>query len=235
MSGRVLLADPDSAGREAIGAALRDRGLSVDETADGDVVLDRAMSGGFEVAILDPAVPGLHGLEGCRRIRHGSDVPILLLSEHDSELDRVLGLEAGADDFIGKPFSMAELVSRVRAILRRRELDARPSRPVLQVGDLEIDFAAHRVQVAGRRVSLTPMEFGLLSLLAEEPGRARTPQDILRHLWGSQHVGQLGACKTHVANLRVKIEDLPAKPQRIVTVRGRGYLLRAGQGILTSR
>jgi DNA-binding response OmpR family regulator len=227
MTGRVLLVEPDAALRGALSDVLRDCGLAVEDTADGADALLQAPSTRFDVVIVDVTAPGLCGLEGCRRIRCESDVPMLVTSARGSELDRVLGLEAGADDYVVKPISIPEFTSRVRAILRRRQLDLRPSRPLLRVGDLEIDLAAQRVRVARREVRLTPMEFGMLALLAGEPGRTFTPQEILRRLWGSQHIGQHGACKTHVANLRQKLEEAPARPRRIVTVRGMGYVLRA--------
>jgi DNA-binding response OmpR family regulator len=227
MTGRVLLVEPDPALRAALTDVLRGCGLAVEDTADGADALIQAPSGRFDVVIVDLTTPGLCGLEGCRRIRCESDVPILVISARGSELDRILGLEAGADDYIVKPISIPEVTSRVRAILRRRQLDLCPSRPQLRIGDLVIDLAAQRVRVGRREVRLTPMEFGMLALLAGEPGRTFTPQEILRQLWGSQHVGQHGACKTHIANLRLKLEEAPARPRRIVTVRGKGYLLRA--------
>jgi DNA-binding response OmpR family regulator len=227
MSGRVLLVDEDSAARESLAAALRGRGLVVEDTGDGAGGLSAATSGRFEVLIVDLEARGLCGLEGCRRIRCESDVPLVLTSAAGSELDRVLGLESGADDYLVRPFSVPELISRVRALLRRRQLDLHPARPMVRVGDLALDLAAQRVRVGERDVRLTPMEFGMLALLAREPGRAFRPQEILRQLWGGPHVGQHGACKTHVANLRRKLEDDPADPRRIVTVRGLGYVLRA--------
>jgi DNA-binding response OmpR family regulator len=227
MTGRVLVVEPDPAVRAALADALGREGLAVDGLADGRAALEQATSGRYELVILDIAVPGLCGLEGCRRIRFESDVPLLIVSARDSEADLVLGLEAGADDYVGKPFSLAELISRVRALLRRRQLDLRPSPLVRRVGDLEIDFAHHRVVLSGGAVSLTPTEFRLLAFLAQEPGRAFTPHQILRHLWRSEFVGHAGACKAHISNLRQKIERDRSQPQRIVTVRGAGYALLA--------
>jgi DNA-binding response OmpR family regulator len=227
LTGRVLLVERDEAVARAVGGALRERGLTVEDTDDGELALDRAVTGHFELMIFDVTVPGFLGLEGCRRIRAVSDVPMLIVSARDSELDRVLGLEAGADDYVGKPFSMAELVSRVRAILRRRQLDLERRTTILRVGDIEIDLASQRVVLADRAVSLTPMEFQLLALLAQEPGSVFRPREILRQLWQSEYVVQHGACKTHIANLRHKIERDASTPKRIVTVRGVGYMLRA--------
>lgn len=225
MTGRVLVVEHERAVRDAIGDALRREGLAVEGTDDGRVALDRARAEGFALVILDVEVPGLCGIEGCRRLRSYSDVPLVVLSVRDSDADRVVGLEAGADDYVGKLFSMAELVSRVRALLRRRLLDAQPPTVVQQVGDVEIDVLRHRVSVGGTPVSLTPTEFRLLAFLATDPGRAFTADEILHHLWHSDFTGQGGACKAHISNLRRKIEADPSQPRRIVTVRGAGYVL----------
>ncbi len=209
-----------------LAAALRDEGLVVETLHDGTTVREAACSGRFALLILDILFPGAGGLEGCRRIRDESDVPIVIVTTRASEADRVLGLEAGADDYVGDPFSLAEVICRVRAILRRRQLDQRPERPVRQVGDLVIDFASHVVTLAGEALNLTPTEFRLLALLSEEPRRPYSPHEILSHVWRSRYVGDEGACKAHVSNLRHKLEADPAHPTRVVTVRGVGYALQ---------
>jgi DNA-binding response OmpR family regulator len=225
MHGRVLVIDPDSDTRDVLDAALVAEGLAVDLAADGCTALDAVRDHVFELVIVDIAAPGLCGVEGCRRIRFESDVPLLILTARDSEADRVLGLEAGADDYLGKPFSLAELISRVRAILRRRQLDRGPVHARLRVGDLEIDLVRHLVAVAGHLVRLTPTEFRLLVLLAQTPGQTFSAQAILRHLWQTDYVGEASACKAHVFNLRRKIEDDYTAPARLVTVPGVGYTL----------
>ncbi len=159
-------------------------------------------------------------------IRAASPVPIVILSTRDSPADRVLGLEAGADDYVGKPFAVAELISRLRAIWRRRQLDGQTLRSTLRVGDVEIDVVSHRVLVAGRLVSLTPLEFQLLTILAREPGRPFGAAEILRRLWRTDHLGRHATCRTHMFNLRRKL-DADSSASRIVTVRGVGYLLTA--------
>jgi two-component system response regulator RegX3 len=206
--------------------ALRGEGLAVEASEDGATVLEQARSGRFALLVLDIVLPGLGGLEGCRRIRDASDVPIVIVTARNSEADRVLGLEAGADDYVCEPFSIAELISRVRAILRRRQLDLQPRRTTRRIGDLAIDFASYEVTLGGRPVSLTPSEFRLLAFLSEDPGRAFSPREILSHLWRSRYVGDDGACKAHISNLRHKIEADPAHPTRVVTVRGVGYALQ---------
>jgi DNA-binding response OmpR family regulator len=228
MTGRILVVEPDPDSpdpdsRASLAGALHREGHEVEHTGHGARAVERLRGAPLDLLIVEPAAPGMCGLEGCRRIRAESDIPLVIVSSRDSEVDRVLGLEAGADDYVGKPFSAAELLSRVRAILRRRHLDRRGPDPVRRVGDLQLDLVAHRVLVAGRSVSVTPTEFRLLAFLAAEPGRPFTPQEILRHLWRSEHVGRASACKAHVANLRGKIETQPARPRRLVTVRGAGY------------
>jgi two-component system response regulator RegX3 len=227
VTARILVVDDEPASRDALAYALRGEGFEVEEAADGEAALRSSESGRFDLLVLDVLLPGLSGVEGARRIRAASDVPILMLSARSSEADRVLGLEAGADDYVTKPFSMAELLSRVRAILRRRELDLRPPSLVRRVGDLEIDLGRHRVLIGRDAVSLTPSEFKLLSLLAREPERAFTRREIVQHLSQSDYVGDERVCDAHIANLRRKVERDPADPERIVTVRGVGYALRA--------
>jgi DNA-binding response OmpR family regulator len=226
MHGRVLVLDGDARARATLVAALTSEGLAVEDSAHGATVLGALRSGRYELAIVDIAAPGLRGLEGCRQIRFESDVPLLIVTARDTEADRVLGLEAGADDYLGKPFSSAELISRVRAILRRRQLDMGPLRSRLRVGDIEIDLTRQRVTVRGEEVGLTPTEFRLLVLLAQTPGHAHSAREILRHLWQTDFVGETHACKAHVFNLRRKIEENGAVPARLVTVPGVGYALQ---------
>jgi two-component system response regulator RegX3 len=221
---RILVVDDEPAIVDAVAYALRGDGFEVDEAAEGEAALAAALGDGYDLLILDVMLPRLSGIEICRRVRDRSDVPILILTARDSEVDRVLGLESGADDYVAKPFSMAELLSRVRAILRRRELD-RASGGVRRVGGIEIDLARHTVSVDGTPVELTRSEFRLLALLAGAPGRVFTRREIMRHLWDSHHTGGERACDTHVAHLRRKLERDAASPERIVSVRGVGYRL----------
>jgi DNA-binding response OmpR family regulator len=225
MVGSVLIADPDRCGSGSLAAALTREGLVVEAIADGELAVERAIAGDYALVIVDLDVPGLHGHEGCRQIRYESDVPLIITSAAAAEVDLVLGLEAGADAFLAKPVAIAEAVSRVRAILRRRHLDLGPGRVVRRVGDVEVDLARHRVTLGGRPVRLTPTEFRLLELLARRPGRPVSPRDILRELWQTDWVDQVGACKAHVSNLRRKLGDDPAAPRHIVTVPGAGYAL----------
>jgi two-component system response regulator RegX3 len=225
---RILVVDDEAAIRETVGYALRGEGYEVSDAADGEEALEVARSNGFDVLILDLMLPKLSGVEVCRRLRAESDVPILLLTAKDAEVDRVLGLEAGADDYVTKPFSMAELVSRVRAILRRRQLDRSASGGVVhRVGGMTLDLVRYGAQVEGRAVNLTRSEFKLLALLAAEPERVFSRREIMQHLWESSYVGDQRACDIHVSNIRKKIERDPTRPERLLTVRGVGYRLVA--------
>jgi two-component system response regulator RegX3 len=228
VSERVLVVDDEPAIVDAVSYALRSEGFDVESRSDGEGALEAALSVGFDLVILDLRLPGLSGIEVCRRVRAASQVPILILSARDAEVDRVLGLESGADDYVTKPFSVAELVSRVRAIFRRRDLDRGGSGfAVRTVGGLRIDLGRHRVTVEGRSVELTPTEFKLLALLAQEPGRVFSRREVMQHLWNSTYVGDERACDVHVSKLRRKIEQNPDEPRRLVTVRGVGYRLEA--------
>ena len=226
MSPRILVADDQKDLLETVGYAFRRDGFEVDCVEDGEAALVAARSGAYDLLVLDVMMPKLSGIDVCRTLRSESDLPILMLTAKDAELDRVLGLELGADDYVAKPFSMAELLSRVRALLRRRELDRSARGSSAQtVGGVRIDFARHRVEVDGRPVRLTPSEFKLLALLADEPDRVFTRGQIMEHLWETQYVGDARACDVHVSNLRRKIERDPAHPERVVTVREFGYKL----------
>jgi two-component system, OmpR family, response regulator RegX3 len=222
---RVLFVDDEPAIRDAVGYAFRNEGFDVETRADGDSGLTAALAEDFDVVILDLMLPGLAGTEVCRRLRAESPVPIVMLTAKSAEVDRVLGLEIGADDYVSKPFSMAELIGRVRAILRRQELERADTSAIRRVGDLELDAARHSVTLGGEAKQLTPSEFRLLLLLAREPGRVYSRREIMEHLWDSKYVGDQRACDIHVSNLRRKLEDDPANPERIVTVRGVGYKL----------
>jgi DNA-binding response OmpR family regulator len=220
----ILFADDELTIREAVAYALRVEGVKVKTYDTGGGALDAARDRPFDLVILDVMLPDISGLEVCRRLRSSSSVPVMLLTARDTEADLVLGFEAGADDYIKKPFSMTELVIRVRAILRRQELDRSNGQRIVSVGDLSIDLARHEVRVNGDHVRLTPTEVRLLTLLATED-RAYSRREILEHVWETVFVPDERSCDVHVANLRRKIEDDPARPKRVLTVRGVGYRL----------
>ena len=228
MSGRVLVADDDAGLLDVVTYALEREGFDVAQATDGDEALDAARKDDFDVVVLDVMMPGRSGIDVLRELRSESPVPVLMLTAKDAEVDRVLGLELGADDYVTKPFSTAELASRVRALIRRVRLDRETADvPVRDVGGLHIDLLRHEVRVDGRPVHLTRSELKLLALLAAEPGRAFTRRELMHHLWDTTTADSDHACDVHVSNLRRKLEDDPKSPTRIVTVRGVGYRLDA--------
>jgi two-component system response regulator RegX3 len=228
VSQTILLVDDDPGVLDVVAFMLRREGFDVDEERDGKAALERARANNYDIVILDVMLPGISGTDICRSLRSESDVPIVMLTARDAELDRVLGLELGADDYVTKPFSTAELLSRVRAILRRRELDrATGGLALRKLGGLQIDLGRHEVTVDEVRVHLTLSEFKVLSLLAEQPERVISRRELMQHLWASEHVGDEHACEVHISNLRRKIEKDPTQPERLVTVRGMGYKLVA--------
>jgi two-component system response regulator RegX3 len=225
---RILLADDEPDIVAPVAYALRREGFEVETAGDGEQALAAALGGGYDLVVLDVMMPKLQGTEVCRRVRAESIVPIIMLTAKDAEVDRVLGLELGADDYVTKPFSTRELASRIRAVLRRRDLEREAvAGSVVRAGDVEIDLAAHKAAVGGRDVRLTPSEFKVLALLAREPNRVFSRWQIMEHLWEASYVGTARAADVHVANLRRKIEDDPGRPQRLVTVREAGYKLVA--------
>jgi two-component system response regulator RegX3 len=225
----ILVVDDDPGVLDVVSFMLRREGFDVDERREGRAALDAARKRRYDIVILDIMLPGLSGTDVCRALRAESDVPILMLTARDAEVDRVLGLELGADDYVTKPFSAAELLSRVRAILRRRELDRRngAGAAVRELGGLHIDLGRHEVLVDGERVHLTLSEFKVLSMLAQQPGAVVSRRELMQNLWASEHVGDEHACEVHISNLRRKLERDPSEPQRLVTVRGLGYKLVA--------
>ena len=228
MSERILVVDDEPAIADSVAYALDAEGFDVDVVGDGGEALQAARERDYDLMVLDLLLPGIPGLEVARTLRGESDLPIIMLTARDAELDRVLGLEIGADDYVTKPFSIAELVSRVRALLRRRDLDRGGPEPTVKVvGGLMIDLSTYTVVIDGKPARLTPSEFRLLALLASEPGKVRTRREIMQHLWQSSYVGDEHACDVHISNLRRKVERDGRNPERVVTVRGVGYRLVA--------
>ena len=227
MSPRILLVEDEPALADAVGYALRGDGHDVEAAPDGERALEALQQETFDLLILDLMLPGISGIEVCRRVRDEGAVPVVMLTARDADVDKVLGLETGADDYLTKPFAMAELLARVRAILRRRELDAHEAHPTREIGGLLLDLERYEVTVDGEPVQLTHSELKLLALLAREPGRVYSRREIMQHLWESTYIGDARAADLHVSNIRSKIEPDPARPSRLVTVRGAGYKLVA--------
>lgn len=230
-SGRILVADDEPSVRESVGYALEQEGFDVTIATDGDDADEKIGDGDvpFELLVLDIMMPGRSGLDLCRDLRGRSAVPIILLTAKDAEVDKVVGLEVGADDYVTKPFSVRELLGRVRAQLRRRELDravtAEGGSSTIEAGEVSIDLARHLVTVRGEPVNLTRSEFQVLRLLADRPGQVFSRLEIMEELWQSEFSGDVRACDVHISNLRQKIERDPQDPELVVTVRGIGYKL----------
>ena len=230
-SGRILVADDEPSVRESVGYALEQEGFEVTIATDGDDADEKLGSGDvhFDLLVLDIMMPGRSGLDLCRDVRGRSAVPIILLTAKDAEVDKVVGLEVGADDYVTKPFSVRELLGRVRAQLRRRELDRASTieggANSIEAGEVSIDLARHLVTVRGEPVNLTRSEFQVLRLLAERPGQVFSRLEIMEELWQSEFSGDVRACDVHISNLRQKIERDPQDPELVVTVRGIGYKL----------
>jgi len=232
MPPRILVVDDEPHIVELVRYNLQQDGYDVVAAGDGESALAKTASERPDLIILDLMLPGVDGLEVCRRLRRESAVPIIMLTARGGEVERVRGLDLGADDYVIKPFSPRELVARVRAVLRRqvREI-APPTSMPLCVGPLRLDPGTHDVLLAGRRVDLTAREFELLRLFMRHPNRVFTRDFLLEHLWGHDFYGSTRAVDMHVSRLREKIEDDPGTPRFIVTVRGVGYKLRAVEDV----
>jgi two-component system, OmpR family, response regulator RegX3 len=226
MSGKILIADDEPSVRDSVGYALKREGFDVTLAVDGSDA-EGKLTGElpYDLLILDIMMPGRSGLDICREVRGRSAVPIIILTAKDAEVDKVVGLEVGADDYVTKPFSVRELLGRVRAQLRRRELDRSPLAEAtrIEAGPVSIDLVRHLVTVRGQQVNLTRSEFQLLRLLAERPGEVMGRHQIMEELWQSEFDGDARACDVHISNLRQKIERDAQQPELVLTVRGVGY------------
>jgi DNA-binding response OmpR family regulator len=222
---RILVIEDDPDIRNLVKLHLTDSGYKVELETNGQAGIDRALGEAFDMVLLDIMLPGVDGLEICRRLRSEKPtLPILMLTARTTELDRVLGLEMGADDYLTKPFSVRELVARVKAIFRRMEVfDAQPEATALALGPMEIETDSRRVLVDGETVELTAREFDLLVFFARNPGRVFTRGQLLDKVWGYTHDGYEHTVNTHINRLRGKLESDPSHPRFILTVWGVGY------------
>ena len=225
MSSRILVVDDDVALAEMIGIVLEGEGYTVSTCPDGAKAVAAFQEHHPDLALLDVMLPGMDGFEVCAALRAESNVPIVMLTARSDTADVVTGLEAGADDYVPKPFKPRELVARVRARLRGRE-DAGEER--IALADLEIDVPGHAVRRGDRLIALTPLEFDLLATLARTPSKVFSREELLEQVWGYRHAADTRLVNVHVQRLRSKIERDPEKPEIVVTVRGVGY--RAGTG-----
>ena len=222
---RVLVVDDEPALLRAVGAALKARDYDVATAGTGQAAIDAVALSAPDVVVLDLGLPDLDGIEVCRRVREWSDVPIVVLSAEGSEARKVEALDEGADDYVTKPFSTAELLARIRVALRHRKDAVSPDDDaVLRVGDLQIDVARHTVAVDGRKVELTPKEFAFLALLARWPGRVLTHRTILQEVWGPEYGSESQYLRVYASQLRKKLDDDAVQP-RLITEPGVGYRL----------
>lgn len=223
---KVLVIDDEPQIRLALRIGLERNGYEVLLAATGNEGLDMAALHPVEFVILDLAMPGLDGVEVCRGLREWSRVPIIVLSVRDGEGDKIAALDAGADDYLTKPFSLDELLARLRAVLRRGQPDTQPEPPALTVGPLHIDFARRLVSLADEPVHLTPIEYELLKYMARHPNRVLTHRHLLTKLWGAEYAEDTHTLRVHIANLRNKIEANAARPQFLQTEPRVGYRFR---------
>ncbi len=228
-SSTILLVDDEDAVQKLLAYPLERDGFRVVQARDGEEALERFEREPVDLVVLDVMLPKLDGLEVCRRLRAASAVPIIMLTARDDELDKVLGLELGADDYITKPFSIREFRSRVRALLRRAAASPADGEPtdVIESDGLKVDLTKREVEVHGNSVQLTYVEFELLRKLASHPGRVYTREQLLQALWGGAEYREPRTIDVHVRHLREKLERDPGEPEFILTVRGVGYRFRS--------
>ncbi len=226
---RILLVEDEENYREPLALNLRRDGFEVVEAADGTQAVERFEAAGgpggqapLDLVLLDLMLPSLSGTEVCRRIRRTSRIPVIMLTARDDEIDKIVGLEIGADDYVTKPYSYRELVARVHAVLRRSQ-EGEPDAPLLGAGRVAMDVERHEVRVDGEVVAMPLREFELLELFLRNPDRVLTRSQIITRIWGANYVGDTKTLDVHVKRIRAKIEVEPSAPRMLVTVRGLGY------------
>jgi two-component system response regulator RegX3 len=219
---RVLVVEDEESISEALSFLLRKEGFDVAVANSGPSALTEFDRSGADVVLLDLMLPGLSGLEVCRQLRQRADVAVVMLTAKDSEVDKVVGLEIGADDYVTKPFSTRELVARIRAVLRRRGQGSESS-DILEAGPVRLDAERHDVTIGGQHVPMPLKEFELLEVLLRNAGRVLTREQLMSRVWGSDYFGDTKTLDVHVKRLRAKLEPDPSVPRHLVTIRGVGY------------
>ena len=220
---RILVVEDEESFRDALSYMLRKEGFEVLLAETGPKALEEFDRHGADLVLLDLMLPGLSGTEVCRAIRARSPVPVIMLTAKDSEVDKVVGLELGADDYVTKPYSTRELLARIRAVLRRHGEPEDLAPATVEAGPVRLDVDRHVVSVSGAEVSMPLKEFELLELLLRNAGRVLTRGQLIDRVWGSDYVGDTKTLDVHVKRLRAKVEPVPSSPRHIVTVRGLGY------------
>jgi two-component system response regulator RegX3 len=218
-----MVVEDEESFSEALSFMLRREGYEVEVATDGNAAVDRFERAGADLILLDLMLPGLSGLEVCRIVRQKSQVPIIMLTAKDGEIDKVVGLEIGADDYVTKPFSSRELLARVRSVLRRHGEAEELIATTVEAGPVRMDVDRHVVTVRGTVITMPLKEFDLLELLMRNAGRVLTRSQLIDRVWGADYVGDTKTLDVHVKRLRAKIEEDPANPVHLVTVRGLGY------------
>ena len=224
---RILIVEDEESYSDPLSYLLRREGYDVVVAATGPAALAQFDSNGADLVLLDIMLPGLSGVDVCRRLRQRSSVPVIMLTAKDSEIDKVVGLEIGADDYVTKPYSSRELLARVKAVLRRLAEPEELLSPTLEAGPVRMDVERHTVTVGGVSTPLPLKEFELLEMLLRNAGRVLTRIQLMDRVWGSDYVGDTKTLDVHIKRLRAKIEPDPANPRHIVTVRGLGYKFEA--------
>jgi two-component system, OmpR family, response regulator RegX3 len=226
----VLIVEDEESLADPLAFLLRKEGFEATVVGDGPSALAEFDRSGADIVLLDLMLPGMSGTDVCKQLRTRSSVPVIMVTARDSEIDKVVGLELGADDYVTKPYSSRELIARIRAVLRRganEDLDGTGESGVLEAGPVRMDVDRHTVQVNGKPVTLPLKEFDLLEYLLRNSGRVLTRGQLIDRVWGADYVGDTKTLDVHVKRLRSKIEADPAKPEHLVTVRGLGYKLEA--------
>jgi DNA-binding response OmpR family regulator len=225
MSRTILLVDDDALMRRSLSFHLEQAGYSVHTAANAEDALSLVRNSLPDLVVLDIGLPGMDGLDALRELKTQYNLPVIFLTARRRELDEVVGLELGADDYITKPFDVDVVLAHIKAVLRRTGGTSQPEKPRLTVGDLEIDSESHTVSCAGSFLDLSPREFDLLYVLASQPEKVIATEDLLSQVWGAEFVGQPQVVYVHIRWLRKKLETDPNHPQRILTMRGVGYKL----------
>lgn len=222
----VLVVDDEKTLVKALSFNLEKEGFRVDQAYDGEEALQKVFAIKPDIVVLDLMLPVLDGFEVCRRIRKKLEIPIIMLTARGEDIDKVLGLELGADDYLTKPFNSRELVARIKAILRRSSFREEEPKKVLQIGNLQIDLLQHRVRLEGREIALTSKEFALLSFMASNAGNVYSREQLLEEVWGYDYYGDVRTVDVHIRHLREKIEKDPGNPEFLLTIWGTGYKMR---------
>ena len=227
---RILIIEDERPMAEAVRFNLEKEGYEVDIALDGETGWKMFEAGPYDIIILDLMLPGMDGMEICRQVRQEGSTPIIMLTAKDSDVDKILGLEMGADDYMAKPFNMRELLARIKAVLRRAAAEEkRPPRRRMEAGDIVIDEERHEVMVSGEVVEMPLMEYRLLEIFMKNPGKALPRGYLISQAWGGDFYGQTKTLDVHIRRLREKVEKDPAAPMHIVTLRGVGYRFESGE------